>query len=461
MKLPASGLRVTSHPCRCGVVALHSDSDVVASVDRALAELRWPFAHYETQDALPGDIDAVVFAASRSAMPALVEHVRELSRSRAGCASLVAGQRFGGEDVAALLDAGASDFVHAPVCPDELAARLRRCMGLGKQVPSEAKQVSPCLRGFIGHSPAFIRQVARLPKLASCDSGVLILGETGTGKEVCAQAIHYLSSRAGRPWVAVNCGVIPLELMESELFGHVKGAYTTAVTAREGLVPEAEGGTLFLDDIDCLPLSAQAKLLRFLQEREYRMVGENRVRHADVRVIAASNQDLAALAARGEFRQDLFFRLNVLPLSLPALRDRREDIPELAAHFAAELAVRHGRGRCSLSPSAMKKLLAHPWPGNVRELQHVIERAVLLAAGPVLAVDDIDIPGVDPADDESFRSAKARVVRQFERCYIEGLLASYAGNITHAAHEAKKNRRAFFQLMRKHHIEASRFRIGP
>jgi two-component system response regulator AtoC len=298
--------------------------------------------------------------------------------------------------------------------------------------------------------------------MASCGANVLILGETGTGKEVCAHAIHYLSARAPKPWIAVNCGAIPAELMETELFGHVKGAYTTAHASRTGLVHDAETGTLFLDDIDCLTLSAQVKLLRFLQEREYRQVGSNTLLHADVRVIAASNCDLNALVLRGAFRQDLYYRLNVLRLDLPALRDRREDIAVLAPHFIHEFARDFQRQVSSLTPCAMLKLYAHDWPGNIRELKHVIERAVLLCSGPVLQTEDIQIDSAHQPEqsDDSFQSAKSRIVDNFERGYLERLLVAHGGNITRAAKAAKKDRRAFFELMRKHELEPESFRTS-
>ncbi len=328
---------------------------------------------------------------------------------------------------------------------------------------------------MVGADPAFLRELAKLPVYAGCEAGVLVLGETGTGKEVFAQAVHRLSARAGRPWVAVNCGAMPTELVESELFGHAKGAFTTALCSRAGLVSEAEGGSLFLDDVDCLPPQAQVKLLRFLQEREYRPVGSGQVRRADVRVIAAGNLRLPQMVARGEFRADLFFRLNVLLLQLPALRERREDIGPLAAHFLAGFACQHRRGVRALSAGALERLFLHPWPGNVRELQHVIERAVLLAAGERLEASDLDF-GRGPGEAaggassggtgaprpietvESFRAAKGRVVRQFERSYLEHLLALCQGNVTQAAQQAGKNRRAFFELMRKHGVSAANFR---
>jgi DNA-binding NtrC family response regulator len=263
--------------------------------------------------------------------------------------------------------------------------------------------------------------------------------------------------------VAVNCGAIPGELVEDELFGHVRGAYTTAVGTRRGLVREAEGGTLFLDDVDCLPLPAQAKLLRFMQEREYRPVGGNELQHANVRVIAASNRDLYALAERGGFRQDLYYRLSVLRVALPPLRERREDIALLAQHFLQQFARSSGQAAAALSPAAMQRLLAHAWAGNVRELRHTIERSLLMAQGQRVEAEHIEFDGQTPATaaavvDESFHSAKARVVRDFERGYLEQLLCASRGNVTQAARAAKKDRRAFFELMRKHQIDAERFR---
>lgn len=370
-----------------------------------------------------------------------------------------------------LIDLGVNDFVCESRLDDELQVR---CAGVWASVsrtklgaPTVQRDAAPpsALRKLIGQSPAFLRQIERIPLLARYEAGVLISGDTGTGKEVCAQAIHYASPRAGKPWVAINCGAIPTELVESELFGHVKGAYTHAHAARSGLVREAEGGTLFLDEIDALPYGAQAALLRFLQEKEFRPVGANLVLRADVRVIAASNRQLGELAARGKFRQDLFFRLNVLTLHLPALRERREDIPLLASFFLRAAASQWGCALPALSQSAVQKLLVHDWPGNVRELKNVVERSVLMAGGRTLEAADIDIDGSELAPDEralgaafSFRAAKAQVVENFERNCIQQLLASNGGNVTQAARAAKKNRRAFFELMRKYRIEPATYR---
>jgi two-component system response regulator GlrR len=400
----------------------------------------------------------------------LAPALQQLGARRAaglGGSALVAAQGLPEPALASLFAAGAQDFVSWPAPGEELAIRVHRALGLGADEPAvDVRPVLPALRDLIGDSPAFLQQVARVPLLARYDASVLILGDTGTGKEVCAQAVHYLSARAGRPWVAVNCGAIPAELVEAELFGHVKGAYTHAHAARSGLIREAEGGTLFLDEIDSLPYAAQASLLRFLQDKEYRPVGASTPQHADVRVIAASNRRLSQLALRGGFRQDLLFRLNVLTLHLPPLCERRSDIPQLALHFLRAAGREWRKPAPALSPGALKKLLAHDWPGNVRELKNAMQRALLMSPGPVLGAADIDLDdGSDaaaaaalPSDDESFRSAKARVVEHFERAYIEHLLASHAGNVTHAAHAAKKNRRAFFELMRKYRIEPDSFR---
>jgi two-component system response regulator GlrR len=367
------------------------------------------------------------------------------------------------EQLSSLLNAGACDFVTMPFDDQSLIIRVRRALGLVAPAgsPAAPDTAVPAHKELLGTSPAFTKILAMLPKIAGYDAGLLIMGETGTGKEVYARAVHGQSARAHRPWVAVNCGAIPTELLESELFGHVRGAYTQAHTARAGLVREAEGGTLFLDEIDSLPLPAQAKLLRFLQEREYRALGSDRLVRADVRVIAASNQDLPALAERGAFRRDLLFRLSVLTVTLPPLRERRDDIHALALHFIDHFGALAGRAMRGLAPQALRQLLAHAWPGNVRELRHVIERAVLMSKTSIVQSDDLQLTaGALPvrATDESFCTAKSRVVMAFEIDYIQRLLGICEGNISRAAQAAGKDRRAFFELIRKHRIDPDQFR---
>jgi DNA-binding NtrC family response regulator len=354
-----------------------------------------------------------------------------------------------------LLAAGAADLLYLPASDIEVLARIHRATNMAPAHPSTSGgPVDPRLAHVIGHSESIRRLLMRLPKLSASDAGIMISGETGTGKEVFAQAVHRLSDRASKPWVPINCGAIPVDLMEGELFGHVRGAYTSATSSRTGLVEEADGGTLFLDDVDCLPLAAQAKLLRLLQEREFRPVGSNSLRHADIRVVAASNRDLESDAGRGLFRKDLFYRLTALSFTLPPLRERREDIPPLAAHFARQYAHQLHKPMPGITPQALRVLSWHDWPGNVRELQHTIHRAVLLSSGAMLDPGDFQLDGAgESAGGASFSDAKARVVRDFERGYIRDALARCNGNITTAARESGKHRRAFFELMRKHGIE--------
>ncbi len=319
------------------------------------------------------------------------------------------------------------------------------------------------LKRLVGTSPAFVAQTEKIPLFAHSDAGVLISGETGTGKELVARAIHYCSPRAGKPFVPVNCGAIPVELVENELFGHERSAYTGANEARKGLVEEADGGSLFLDEVDCLPLLAQVKLLRFLQEKEVRRLGSNRLRTSNVRVIAATNADVAAAVADGQLRRDLYYRLNVLPLALPPLRERSEDIPLLTKHFLERYAAQTGQPVKELSDEAMQSLLAYDWPGNVRELEHVVQRAVVLSEeSQHIGLAETQLPGFeDTCKLPSFREAKARVVERFEKRFLESALAAHGGNISRAARAAQKNRRAFFELIRKHGIDVERFRTPP
>lgn len=407
--------------------------------------------------------DLVVLPVESDALALATMIIAQLRAAMPACNIVVVCADLGSEQIAALLGAGIFDFVSSPYPDTELCTRVQRAAGFLLAHPSlDESAVINVARAhqLIGSSASFMKQLSALPIIANCDASVLILGETGTGKEVFARAVHYLSPRASRPLVAVNCGAIPTELMESELFGCARGAYTSAHAARSGLVREAEGGTLFLDEIDSLPLGAQTKLLRFLQEKEYRPVGSCASCRSDVRVIAASNHQLATMVERGAFRNDLYFRLNVLNLTLPALRERRDDIPELARHFIEHCCHERHRAVPSLTAQALRKLAGYDWPGNVRELHNVIERAVLFCQGAFIGADDLQLPIDRAVDDnvESFRVAKARTVEAFEKSYIERVLILNAGNITRAALDAKKNRRAFFALMRKHDIAPERFR---
>ncbi|PKN63108.1 MAG: sigma-54-dependent Fis family transcriptional regulator [Deltaproteobacteria bacterium HGW-Deltaproteobacteria-15] len=315
------------------------------------------------------------------------------------------------------------------------------------------------LRQLVGESAPFLEEIEKIPMVAQCDVSVLITGETGTGKELVARAIHYLSPRAGSPFVPASCGAIPVELAENELFGHVQGAFTGAASAQTGLIQEANGGTLFLDDVDCLPLLAQVKLLRFLQEKEYKQLGSPKFRHADVRVVAATNVELEKSVRQGKFRQDLFYRLNVIPLTLPPLRERKGDLPSLACHFLEKYCAEFNREMKEFAPDAVRKLVGYDWPGNVRELENVIERAVVFSRESIIYSSEVTLPNQEKIKpQESFRASKSRIVAQFERRYIQDLLQVHQGSVTNAAKAAQKNRRTFWELIRKHKIDVQRYR---
>ena len=283
---------------------------------------------------------------------------------------------------------GAVDYVTKPFDREELLARIRTHLSLRRQI--EARPAAPARdASMVGESPALARVRQQIAQVAPTDSTVLILGETGTGKELVARAIHAASARSARALVSVNCAALPRELVESELFGHEKGAFTGAAQQRRGRFELAEGGTLFLDEVGELPAEAQAKMLRALQEREFERVGGTRTIRADVRLIAATNRDLQSRVAGGTFRADLFYRLNVFPITLPALRERREDIPLLVRHLAEKAARRLGRSLEAVSPAFLARAEAHDWPGNVRELENVIERALIMSGGALLDGSDL------------------------------------------------------------------------
>lgn len=358
---------------------------------------------------------------------------------------------------------GAADFITTPLNPGNILPRLWRALRQNPaQEPVEPffKEVLNGFKSLIGNSPAFLLQANRIPFIAKCEARVFISGETGTGKEMFARAIHQLSPRADRPFIPLNCGAIPPELFESELFGHERGAFTGAATKRAGLVAEADGGTLFLDEIDSLPYYSQVKLLRFLQENEYRAVGSDKNRQADVRIITATNADVERAVKEEKLRKDLYYRLNIIELILPPLRQRREDIPLLANHFLNRYAEKFGKPITAFSPDALQKLLLYDWPGNVRELEHSIERATALAESTIITSQDIFIVNAGEPALQPFQAAKRRAVEQFEKNYLESLLTAYQGNVSHAARAAQKDRSTLLQLLRKYGMKADSFRLG-
>ncbi len=308
---------------------------------------------------------------------------------------------------------------------------------------------------IVSRSTRMAELLAEAKLIAGSDASVLIRGQSGSGKELVAQAIHLASPRAARPFVAVNCGAIPENLLESELFGHVKGAFTGAVANHPGLFQAAHGGTLFLDEIGDMPVALQVKLLRVLQERQVRPVGASAAVPVDVRIISATHRDLDDAMATGAFRQDLYYRLNVVTLLLPTLEERREDIPLLAHHFLARLAPKHGRRVNGFAPDALKALTTAAWPGNVRQLHNVVEQVTALATTPLVPLALVQralrVPGVEVL---SYADARLR----FERDYLVGLLKITDGNVADAARLADRNRTEFYRLMQKHGLTPGLFR---
>ena len=320
---------------------------------------------------------------------------------------------------------------------------------------SDSGEVEVWREEIVSRSNRMAEVLAEAKLVATSDASVLIRGESGSGKELVARAIHRASPRASHPFVAVNCGAIPENLLESELFGHVKGAFTGAVANHPGLFQAANGGTLFLDEIGDMPVALQVKLLRVLQERMVRPVGASHAVPIDVRILSATHRDLDLAIIDGSFRKDLYYRLNVVTLALPTLAERREDIPLLAAHFLARLALKYGRKVNGFAPDALKALTTASWPGNVRQLHNVVEQVTALATTPLVPLALVQralrVPSVEVL---SYTEARTR----FERDYLVGLLKITDGNVADAARLADRNRTEFYRLMQKHGLTPGLFR---
>jgi Nif-specific regulatory protein len=321
---------------------------------------------------------------------------------------------------------------------------------------------------IVGQDPALMAVLKLVSQVADSDATILIQGESGTGKELVARALHFNSRRRAKPFVPVNCGALPENLLESELFGHVRGAFTGAVADKTGWFERAEGGTLLLDEVGELTPPLQVKLLRVLENGEYSRVGGTQIRRANVRVVAATNRDLTDLVREGKVRRDFLYRLNVVEVRLPAVRERRSDLPLLLRHFLAKLAAGRGDGKLKrLSPDAEALLLAYDYPGNIRELQNILQRAVLLAEGPVVEPRHLPeplrelrplLPREDEPEASGFREAKQRVVERFERDYVARCLTEARGNITQAAKAAGIDYKNFYTKMQQYGIEAGGFK---
>jgi DNA-binding NtrC family response regulator len=360
----------------------------------------------------------------------LVRHVRENFRDTevmmiTGYPSI--------EGAVQAIKTGAEEYLSKPFTDEELSSAVRRVLDklhMQRRGGSLGTQTPAIPHGLMGGSEAMRRILRAVGKAASTSATVLITGESGTGKELVARAVHYGSARSPAPFVPVNCGGIPDGLLESELFGHVKGAFTGATESRAGFFHAADGGTIFLDEVSETSVSMQVKLLRVLQDKEIRMVGSSRARKVDVRILAATNKDLLGLVKKGEFRKDLYYRLNVITIALPPLRERGDDILLLATHFAHQFATELGRTPAGFSRRALDVLKGYDWPGNVRELENVIQRLVLMTDG-----ETIDAPDLPPL--MRFSALRTvgleRTLAEVEAEYVSNVLASVGGNKTRAA----------------------------
>jgi DNA-binding NtrC family response regulator len=430
-----------------------------------------PFRHIEERNArisIPEASFIPDLIVLRLSLGASTQKLIDSCKRMWSCAAIFALFCLGSNDPIDILPSvfdAVDDFVSCPFQEGELTFRAKRLL----QLKSAIKMSSDLPEGkvefhpvsMVGESPCFLQVIEQIPLLAACQATVLISGETGSGKEVMARAIHYQSARSGKPFIPVNCGALPDHLFENELFGHAKGAYTDASSAQKGLITEAEEGTLFLDEVDTLSQSAQVKLLRFLQDGEYRPLGSSRRFTANVRIIAATNSDLLERVKAKLFREDLYYRLNALSVMIPPLRERTEDIVHLANHFLAQYATERDCERRCISSDALRKLMAYEWPGNVRELEGVILRALVLTTSATLQPEDINLPQqfVNPAREHSLRQAKTNLINNFELSYLTNLLAAHHGNITHAAMAAGKQRSNLQRLLRKYSLDPKTFRV--
>lgn len=364
-------------------------------------------------------------------------------------------------DAVAATQSGALGFLTKPIETPALMALVRQAMGVGAGVGND----DAWRAGVLGISSSMDQLLERARRAAASRANILITGPSGSGKDALARAIHGASGRSGE-FVAVNCAALPATLLESELFGHRKGAFTGATSAHEGLMRQADGGTLLLDEIGDMPSELQVKLLRVLEDRQVRAVGSQQARPVDVRIIAATHRDLNAERTAGRFRDDLYYRLRVVHLEMPALGERSCDIPVLVQHKLTQLAAEQRSDAMSFSPVAMERLMAAPWPGNVRQLFNVVEHCVAMSPSPVIGPRMVDEALEEWADDRARAPASSRVesleeAREgFVRDYLVKLLQLTNGNVSRAARIAKRNRTDFYKLLNRHHIDWSRYKAS-
>ena len=358
-------------------------------------------------------------------------------------------------DAVAATQRGVFGYLTKPFDSKDLLQQVEKAVALGGGRNAKVNGDADWRAEIITRSLAVESILGKAKLVAGSDASVLVRGESGTGKELLARAIHKASPRAAKPFVAINCGAIPEQLLESELFGHMRGSFTGAARDYKGLFQAAEGGTVFLDEIGDMPLALQVKLLRVLQDKEIRPIGTTQTSPVDVRIISATHRNLEEAIKAGSFREDLYYRLNVVSFGLPALSERREDIPVLATHFLNQLVDRYKKPLNGFASEAMEILVKSAWPGNVRELYNVVEQAVALSTTSIItpALVDSAMRG-QSAELSSFESARS----EFERDYLAKLLKITGGNVTQAAKLAKRNRTEFYKLLQRHHLDPKLFK---
>ncbi|MEE4311781.1 MAG: sigma-54 dependent transcriptional regulator [candidate division KSB1 bacterium] len=352
------------------------------------------------------------------------------------------------------------DFIFTPVREFDLIARIRSLTDSSYrqeiEVTKQLLKMKYGKRRIIGEDPILVEILDRLIPMAGIEAPVLLMGETGTGKELFARAIYYLSPRADKPFVAINCGAIPETIFENELFGHAPGAYTDAKTAHKGYIAAAEGGTLYLDEVNSIPSRAQVTLLRFLQEGKYRPLGSSNYMCGDVRIISSSNVDLINPDGKTNIRRDLFYRLNVFSVDIPPLRKRRSDIPLLVSHFARKHGSALKKEEVKFSEAALMKLMTYDWPGNVRELENIVQQSMVIASGSMVDEDHIELKyesAIEQSMPGSFKDKKYLIIDKFEKEYLKLALLYHNNNVSEAAQTAQMDRANFYRLLRKHNVQ--------
>jgi len=358
------------------------------------------------------------------------------------------------------------NFIHTPVTDQDINLIISWYIKNGKRKKSESTEFYLKQRSlvdiFVGESSETIRVKDKILRIAPYDVTVLLQGETGSGKELSAKLIHYLSNRSKGPFVAVNCGAIPTELFENELFGHRKGAYTNADSTEKGLVYSAHGGTLFLDEIGSLPLSSQVKLLRFIEEKKYKPLGQTSTITSDVRIIAATNKNLADLVEVGKFRDDLFYRLSVVNINISPLKERKDDIPLLVKHFVERFSKIYSKKIKGIKPEALMQLMYYSWPGNIREMQNILQESVILSTNNWIEANNLNFKKHSSHSNyilKSFQETKKNNIEEFERDYLRIVLKLFNGNVSKASEFAKKDRREFYRLINKYKIQPDLYRF--